>query len=90
MSKLALVPLVDRLLPLTPAVMYENAAAKYVLLGIHEFRKLVDRGVIRFRRHPGRKRRIYLKADLDSYLSQLPRSNIAFGEDPPSSLRKGA
>lgn len=78
-------PVVDELSPLTSAVMYEATAAKYVMLGIHEFRKLADRGEIPFRRHPGRKRRIYLKTDLDEYLSLLPRGKINFSEDSPDS-----
>jgi len=85
MGKLTLMPMIDKLAPFTPAVMYETAAAKYVMLGIHEFRKLVERGVIPFRRHPGRTRRIYLKADLDGYLLQLPRGRITTSEDSPDS-----
>ncbi len=76
MSKLVLMPLADRPERITQAVMYETAAAKYVMLGIHDFRKLVEEGVIPFRRHLGRTRRIYLKSDLDSYLSRLPRGKI--------------
>lgn len=87
MNKLTLMPLVDRLTVLTPAVMYESAAAKYIMLGIHEFRVLVDQGVIPFRRHPGRTRRIYLKADLDSYLSELPRGRMTNSEDSPDFTR---
>ena len=70
MQKLTLMPVTEDLAPLRPAVMYEAAAAKYVMLGIHEFRKLVGQGIIPFRRHPGRTRRIYLRSDLDAYLSE--------------------
>jgi excisionase family DNA binding protein len=90
MSKLILMPVIDKLGPLTPAVMYEAVAAKYVKLGIHDFRKLVDAGVIPFRTHPGRTRRIYLTADLDEYLSRLPRGRIPTSEDSPSSEERGA
>jgi hypothetical protein len=58
--------------PLTPAVMYESEAAKYIMLGIHDFRRFVVAGTIPSRTHPGRKRKIYLKADLDIYLLGLP------------------
>jgi hypothetical protein len=58
--------------PFTPGVMYESEAARYIMLGIHDFRKLVAAGVIPSRTHPGRKRKIYLKADLDAYLLALP------------------
>jgi hypothetical protein len=61
-----------KLEPITPAVMYEAEAARYIMLGIHDFRKLVAEGVIPCRTHPGRVRKIYLKADLDAYLFGLP------------------
>ena len=90
MQKLTLMPVTEDLAPLRPAVMYEAAAAKYVMLGIHEFRKLVGQGIIPFRRHPGRTRRIYLRSDLDAYLSRLPRGIMPASEDSPGSTRKGA
>jgi hypothetical protein len=90
MSKFALMPIVENLEPMTPAVMYEVVAAKYLMLGIADFRKLVNQGVIPCRHHPGRKRRIYLKADLDKYLMKLPRSNIRHCEVSPSPKEKGA
>ncbi len=90
MNKLALVPLVDRMGEIMPAVMYESEAAKYVMLGVHEFRKLVDAGTIPFRRHAGRKRRIYLKADPDEYLSRLPRGTMSDIEGSHGPSDKGA
>ncbi len=73
MRKFELVPVVNEgLAPLTTAVMYEVTAAKYVMIGIHEFRNLVRSGAIPFRTRPGHNRRLYLKADLDRYLASLP------------------
>jgi hypothetical protein len=88
-EKMSLLPVVDGLAPLTPAVMYEVMAAKYVMLGIRDFRKLVDEGVIPCRTHPGRTRRIYLKSDLDDYLRNLPRCNIGPGRICPGPEGKG-
>ncbi len=87
-EKLVLTPVIDELAPITPADMYEAMAAKYVMLGIHDFRKLVDEGKIICRNHPGRTRRIYLKTDLDDYLRNLPRGNIVGGRVHPSLKRK--
>ena len=88
-GKLVLMPVVDTLAPITQAVMYEAIAAKYVMLGIHDFRRLVDDGVITHRTHPGRTRRIYLKIDLDEYLRNLPRGNIGAGRVHPGPEGKG-
>jgi hypothetical protein len=89
-EKIALLPVIDALIPLTQAVMYEVMAAKYLMLGIHDFRKLVDEGVIPCRTHPGRTRRIYLKTDLDYYLKNLPRCNISGGRVRPGPKGKGS
>ncbi len=68
-----------------------DPAAKYVMLGIHEFRDLVHRGIIKYRTRPGHRRRIYLKSDLDAYLADLPVGDkIPTGEDLPSPEEKGA
>ena len=73
MQKFELIPIINEgLAPLTQAVMYETTAAKYIMLGIHEFRDLVHDGVIPYRTRPGHNRRIYLKSDLDAYLAGLP------------------
>lgn len=87
-ERYALMPVVDKLAPITPAVMYETMAAKYVMLGIHDFRKLVDAGEIIYRTHPGRSRRIYLKSDLDDYLKNLPQGNMSEGRVHPGLERK--
>jgi excisionase family DNA binding protein len=76
---MAFMPAVNMLVPLVQAVMYEKTAAKYVMLGIHEFRKLVEDGIIPSRFHPGRTRRISLKTDLDEYLQNLPCANMSAG-----------
>jgi hypothetical protein len=89
MQKLVPLPIEKTLAAISPAVMYEVTAAKYVMLGIHDFRKLVDEGVIIFRNHPGRKRRIYLKSDLDDYLKNLPQGNMVAGRVHPGPEGKG-
>jgi hypothetical protein len=71
-TNLVLLPAVSGLSPLTPAVLYEVAAAKYVKIDIADFRLLVKQGVIPARTHAGRTRSIYLKEDLDHYLRHLP------------------
>lgn len=88
MQKFELIPIVNEgLAPLTQAVMYEKMAAKYVMLGIHEFRELVHKGVIPYRTRPGHDRRIYLKSDLDAYLANLPvGGKIRPSEDSPDSI----
>lgn len=69
MQKFEILPVVNEgLAPLTQAVMYEKTAAKYVMLGIHEFRDLVHNGIIPYRTRQGHCRRIYLKSDLDASL----------------------
>ncbi len=87
-------PATPDLQPLTPAVLYEVAAAKYIKIAIEDFRTLVNQGLIPFRTHPGRSRRIYLKADLDAYLKNLPvghpvRRKMTTSEDSPEPERKG-
>lgn len=61
---------------LQPAVLYEKDAARYLRLGIHEFRALVYQDKIPCRNHENGKRRIYLRVDLDNYLIALPRCKI--------------
>ncbi len=93
-SNLILMPAMGDLSKPTPAVFWEVAAAKYVKLGIQEFRELVNQGAIPFRNHQGRRRRIYLKEDLDAYLRNLPRgslerSRIVLSEDSSKPADKG-
>ena len=91
MNNLVLLTAAKGLAPLTTAVLWETDAAKYVKLGIHEFRDLVDGGIIVYRLRPGHKHRIYLKSDLDAYLANLPiGGRIAPEEDLPSHIRKVA
>jgi len=90
MGKLVLMPMIEHLASITPAVMYEATATKYVMLAIQDFRKLVNNGSIPYRTHPGRSRRIYLKSDLDDYLCSLPCGKMNASEDPPSPADKGA
>ncbi len=55
----------------------ERDAAKYLKLSVNDLRRFVDNGRITARRHPGRSRRIYLKADLDHYLESLEKEGAA-------------
>ncbi|HEY3128315.1 MAG TPA: hypothetical protein VGL91_02570 [Acidobacteriota bacterium] len=86
-TKLTLVPIIETQKTIPPAALYERDAAFYLKLSIHAFRSLVRAGTIPFRNHIGRKRRIYLRDDLDLYLSRLPRhfgkATIAAIEDSP-------
>ena len=87
-SQLVLVRADNELNPLTPAVLYEVAAAKYVKVDLGEFRRLVRTGKIPARVHEGRTRWIYLKEELDTYLRNLPivdasRGKMCSGEVPP-------
>jgi excisionase family DNA binding protein len=56
-----------------PAAFHELAAAKYLGMNRTSFRELVRAGVIPYARHLNGKARIYLREDLDAYLSGLPR-----------------
>ena len=91
---LVLMPAISDLRETTSAVLWEVGAAKYVKLAIQEFRELVNQGAIPFRQHTGRRRRIYLKEDLDAYLRNLPRgtfdrSKMVLSEDPSKPAGKG-
>jgi len=79
MSKLALIPVHDRLANPQPAALYAAAAAKYVKIDVADFRELVKDGVIPARSHTGRVRDIYLIDDLDEYLKSLPVKNRTEG-----------
>ena len=77
MSELVLVPLVQEIDRVQPAAMYERDAAKYLKLSVNDLRLFAKQGAIVARRHPGRSRRIYLRADLDRYLESLEREGVA-------------
>jgi excisionase family DNA binding protein len=82
---LALVPMIDRVAPTGRAVFYEREAAHYLNVARGVFRQWVHGGRIPYTTHPGGKRRIYIKADLDEYLANLPRYR---GEDPSNFARR--
>ncbi len=92
-SNLVLMPAIQELDPITPAILWEVAAAKYLKLAIQDFRTLVNDEAIKFRTHPGHSRRIYLKEDLDRYARNLPvgnsRAKMAACEEPPGPQDKG-
>jgi len=83
--QLVLVP--ESLKDPSPAAFREAEAAKYVCLGIHRFREMVNEGHIVCRVR-GRQR-IYLKADLDDYLAALPVETKDAKITPPLTLLKG-
>ena len=74
---LMLVSVVKEIGSIQPAAMYERDAAKYLKLSANSLREFVSRGIITARQHPGRSRRIFLKADLDRYLEGLPKEATA-------------
>jgi hypothetical protein len=63
--------------------MYEVAAARYMHIAIQEFREKVKAGEITCRHWPGKKRRIYLRMDLDDYLSRLEKCTMGNREVSP-------
>jgi len=90
-KKMLFMPAVDLLVPLAQAIICEKTAAKYVMLGIHEFQKLVDQGIISFRtRQVDRKRPFSLKHELDAYLASLPRYKIHSGESSSNSAERSS
>lgn len=74
---LMVVSVVEEIKAIEPAAMYEKDAARYLKLSVNDLRKFVATGIIIARQHPGRTRRIYLKADLDNYLQSLPKEGVA-------------
>jgi excisionase family DNA binding protein len=72
-----LVNLVKEIGEIQPAAMYEKDAARYLKLSVNELRRFANEGRIPARQHPGRSRRIYLKQDLDEYLTSLPKEGVA-------------
>ncbi len=73
MSNLMLVSMIKDVGEVQPAAMYEREAARYLKLSVNDLRRFATDGRVVARRHPGRSRRIYLKADLDRYLESLPQ-----------------
>jgi hypothetical protein len=82
--KLALVPIRD---DAAPAVFHELAAAKYLGMNRTAFRELIFAGLIPFSEHVNGKRRIYLRADLDSYLAGLNWRRMSVREDSRAALK---
>lgn len=75
-GKMALVLMeTDEVGKIQPGAMQEKNAARYLKLSVNDLRDFVRRGIIAARRHPGRVRRIYLRADLDRYLESLDRED---------------
>ena len=77
MSRLALIPLHDRVVDPQPAAFHELAAAKYAGLCRTAFRELVQAGLIPYAEHVNGKTRIYLRSDIDSYLLSLKWRKMA-------------
>lgn len=85
MNRLSLVHIAD---DTQPAAFYELAAARYIGLCRPYFRQLIMSGVIPYRQHLGRKRRIYLRADLDAYLCSLKKRTMTIRENPLKALKE--
>jgi excisionase family DNA binding protein len=72
-NNLALVSIADKPHLSMPGAFYEREAAQYINTNVHYFRQLVKGGAISWTMHLGRKRKIFLRDDLDTYLQTLPR-----------------
>jgi len=70
-TRLALVPIFSSIAPPEPLLLYETTAAKLLKISIHQFRQLVRDGVVPFRLHSGRSKRLYLLEDLRVYARNL-------------------
>jgi len=88
-KKLVLLPVTDSIRESSPAVFHELDAAKYLGMNRTAFRELVFSGLIPFSEHVNGKRRIYLRADLDSYLANLNWRKMPECENSRAAL-KGA
>jgi hypothetical protein len=75
MSELALVAISNKI-DATPGAFHERGAALYLGMNRIAFRELVFSGVIPYTTHSNGIRRIYLRSDLDAYLSSLDRRTI--------------
>jgi excisionase family DNA binding protein len=80
---LALVPIHDTKSS-PPAALHELAAARYLGMSRPTFRSLLFSGAIPYTGHVGGRQRIFLRSDLDAYLSSLPRRRMDGSENPPS------
>jgi hypothetical protein len=89
MTELALVPIVNSLVPISTAVLYHKEARAYLRISVKEFRQLEKDGAFSRRCHIRGKRPFYLKHELDAYLNNLPRYKIGIREFPKP-LDKGA
>ena len=87
MSRLALVPIHDRVADPQPAAFYELAAAKYAGLSRPAFRELVQAGLIPYAEHANGKKRIYLRSDIDAYLGSLKWRKMVPREVSPVALK---
>lgn len=74
---LTVISVIEDIKKVEPAAMYAKQAARYINIGINEFRIMVRNGIIPARKHAGRKHCIYLKSDLDEYLGSLPKGGAA-------------
>ncbi len=65
-----------------PAAFHESAAARYLGMNRTSFRQLLKLGVIPFAMHANGKTRIFLRDDLDAYLSKLDKRTMCPRENP--------
>ena len=83
--KLALVPVAQKLAPLTTAVLYARQARAYLKISSAGLCKLTRTGIVHRYTHLGGKRPFYLKHELDAYLHALPRYKMLDRETSPNS-----
>jgi hypothetical protein len=88
MAKLALVPTINSLEPISTAALFHKEARAYLRISTKEFRQLEHDGVFTRRCHVRGKKPFYLKHELDAYLNSLPQYKITLREF--SEARKGA
>ncbi len=94
-SRLALVQVNNRITDPMPAAFHEKGACKYLGMSRPRFLDLVHNGLISFTTHANGTQRIYLKEDLDAYLTSRPKTTLdsaALGRcfSKPAPIKKGA
>lgn len=89
-SNLALVEIKRKTDDAQPAAFHELAAAKYIGSNRTDFRKLMMAGAIPFIFHLNGKTRLFLRSDLDDYLSSREKHRMVPRENPLVALKGGS
>jgi hypothetical protein len=85
-SNLALVEIKDHS---TPRLLRKKAAAQYIGINTLYFDEMVKSGIIPYVTHQGRIEKLYLRDDLDAYISSLVRNRMGASDNQLVAL-KGA